>query len=479
MRKTKIICTIGPASESEEKLKELILAGMNVARFNFSHGSHEEHEAKFLRLRRIRIAMNMPIATLLDTKGPEIRLRNFKDHKVELKRGQKFTLTTDQSVIGDEHRAAMSYEDLPKDVKPGTHILIDDGLVGLKVDECTDTEIVCTVENGGEISDKKGINVPDAELSLPFISDQDRSDIEFGCRLGFDFIACSFTRTPEDILEVRKILDAHNSKMQVIAKIESTQGVKNIDQILDVVDGVMVARGDLGVEVPMEDVPIIQKDIIKKAQAKGKVVITATQMLDSMIHNPRPTRAETTDVANAIFDGTTAIMLSGETAAGAYPVEAVKTMAKIARRAEKEISYDERRIGLVRASRKYTDQGHDIQTPAICHASCTIADDIHAAAIVAVTISGFTASRLSRLRPSVPIIACTTNARVACQMNLLFGVVPLIIGMEEDENALFDRACSVAERTGLLNKGDKVVIVAGVPLGQSGKTNSIRVAEIQ
>lgn len=472
MRKTKIICTIGPASESEEKLHDLIMAGMNVARFNFSHGTHAEHEAKFLRLRRIRIGMNLPIATLLDTKGPEIRLRDFKDHKVSLVRGQKFTLTT-REVEGDENQVTISYADLPKDVRKGTHILIDDGLIGLVVDDVTETDIHCTVENGGSISDKKGVNVPDAELSMPFISEQDRSDIEFGCKLGFDYIACSFTRAPEDIREVRKILDAHNSKMKVIAKIESTQGVNNIEEILDVVDGVMVARGDLGVEVPLEDVPIYQKKIIALAQKKAKIVITATQMLDSMIHNPRPTRAETADVANAIYDGTTAIMLSGESAAGAYPVEAVKTMARIAERAEKEIDYSVRRHELL-----LHDGVAPTTTSAICHACTSIADEIGAKAIIAVTISGFTATSLSRLRPTVPIIACTTNVRVACQMNLLFGVVPLIVGMEENADALFERAVQQAKLTGLISEGDKVIIAAGLPLGSSGNTNLIKVVEV-
>jgi pyruvate kinase len=472
MRKTKIICTIGPASESEEKLKELILAGMNVARFNFSHGSHEEHEAKFLRLRRIRIQMNLPIATLLDTKGPEIRLRDFENGRVELKRGQNFTLTTDK-VMGNEERASITYKDLPGDVGPGTHILIDDGLIGLKVLEVKGHDIVCVVENGGPVSNKKGINVPDAELSMPFISEQDRSDIEFGCHLGFDFIACSFTRTAQDIRDIREILKKNGSNMQVIAKIESTQGVKNIDEILDEADGVMVARGDLGVEVPLEDVPIIQKEIIAKAQKKGKIVVTATQMLDSMIHNPRPTRAEATDVANAIYDGTTAIMLSGETAAGQYPVEAVRIMGRIAERAEHEVDYKKHREHIL----KEDGVNHDT-TAAICHACCMVADDTNASAIIAVTISGFTARRLSRLRPTVPIIACTTSVRAACQMNLLFGVVPLIIGMEEKGDALIESAVAKADMTGLISKGDKVVIAAGIPLGKSGNTNMIKVEEV-
>ena len=473
MRKTKIICTIGPSSESEEKLEALILAGMSVARFNFSHGTQKEHEEKFLRLRKVRIKMNMPIASLLDTKGPEIRLRDFKEGKVTLKRGSRFTLTTRQ-LTGDETIASISYSGLPSDVKKGNHILIDDGLIGLLVEEVTDTDIVCTVENGGVVSNKKGINVPDVALSMPFISDQDRSDVEFGCKMGFDFIACSFTRTAQDIRDIREILDKHQSKMQIIAKIESMQGVNNIDEILQVADGVMVARGDLGVEVPLEEVPIIQKHIITKAQRAGKIVITATQMLDSMMKNPRPTRAEITDVANAIYDGTTAIMLSGETAAGAYPVEAVRVMARIAERAEQDINYRLRREQMV------SDEVYcrDV-TASICHASCTIADEIMAKAIITVTISGFTARRLSRLRPTCPVIACSPNARVACQMNLLYGVVPIIIGIEENEEALFNTAIMCSERTGIVKSGDTAIFTAGLPLGVAGNTNLVRVVEIK
>ena len=473
MRKTKIICTIGPACESEEKLKQLILAGMNVARFNFSHGTHEEHEAKFIRLRNLRIAMNMPIGTLLDTKGPEIRLRDFKDGKVVLNRGQKFTLTT-RELVGDGSIGSVTYKGLPGDVAPGSHILIDDGLIGLVVDEVKDTDILCTVENGGPVSNHKGINIPDVDLSMPFISDQDRSDIEFGCRLGYDFIACSFTRAADDVREIRKILDRHESKMQVIAKIESMQGVRNIDEILDVADGVMVARGDLGVEVPLEEVPIIQKNIIRKAQEKGKIVITATQMLDSMMHNPRPTRAETTDVANAIYDGTSAIMLSGETAAGQYPIESVKIMGRIAERAENEINYRKRREDMVSG-----EISSDGTTTAICHACCMIADEVNAGAIVSVTISGYTARKLARLRPGCPVVACTTNVRAACQMNLLFGVVPLIINMEESEDALFEAAISRTKMTGIVPAGERIVLAAGVPLGKSGNTNMLRVVEMK
>ena len=473
MRKTKIICTIGPASESEEMLTELIRAGMNVARFNFSHGTHDEHEEKFQRIRRLRISMSLPVGTLLDTKGPEIRLRDFRGGRADLKKGQTFTLTTEETE-GDETRASITYAGLPGDVKPGGTILIDDGLIGLRIEKVEGTEIICTVLNDGAVSNKKGINVPDCDLTMPFISSQDRSDIEFGCRMGFDFIACAFTRSAADIREVRDILDAHGSNMQVIAKIENMQGVNNIEEILDICDGVMVARGDLGVEVPIEEVPLIQKKIIRVALRKGKIVITATQMLDSMMHNPRPTRAETTDVANAIYDGTTAIMLSGETAAGKYPVEAVKMMAKIAARAEEDIDFRDGREKLLKEDEVARDE-----TAAICHAFCTIAEDVRADALITVTISGFTARRLSRLKPVAPVIACTTNARVACQMNLLFGVTPLIIGMEEHEDALFETAVQRAKLAGILRTGDKAVLTAGVPLGKSGNTNMIKILEVE
>ena len=439
MRKTKIICTIGPASESEMMLRKLIAAGMNVARFNFSHGTHEEHEAKFRRVVRIRRELGLPIATLLDTKGPEIRLRDFEGGKVVLEKGQTFTLTTDE-VLGDATRAAVTYKDLPADVAVGGTILIDDGLIGLRVDSKTDTEVVCTVINGGPVSNHKGVNLPGADLSMPFISGQDRADIEFGCRMGYDFIAASFTRTAKDVQDIRDILVANNSRMRIIAKIESVQGVNNIEEILEAADGVMVARGDLGVEVPLEDVPVIQKHIIQRANQMGKVVVTATQMLDSMMKNPRPTRAEATDVANAIYDGTTAIMLSGETAAGAYPEEAVRTMATIAERAERDIHFK--------------------------------------AAIITVTMSGFTATRLSRYKPSCPIVACTNSEPVACQMNLLYDVFPLNIPQEDREELLFEAAVDAAKKAGYVKKGDNVVLTAGVPLGIAGNTNMTRVVEV-
>ncbi len=469
MRKTKIICTIGPASESEDKLKELMLAGMNVARFNFSHGSHEEHRRKFERIRKLRDELDLPIATMLDTKGPEIRLKDFKNGKTQLKAGQTFTLTS-RDVMGTDSEVAITYKELPNDCKSGMTILLDDGLIELKVEKVMDTDIVCTVVNGGPISDKKGVNVPGAELTMPYLSEQDRGDIIFGCEQGFDFVAASFVRTRADVEAIREILKEHNSQMKIIAKIESTQGINNLKDILDAADGIMVARGDMGVEVPFEEVPVIQKMMIKMAEAEGKYVITATQMLDSMIHHPRPTRAEVTDVANAIYDGTTAIMLSGETAAGDYPVEALRTMAKIAERTEADIDY----IGRL----KKRDYAPSDDTTAISHATCNIAAEVDANAILTVTMSGFTASMVSMYKPNCQIIACTTNPTVCRQMNLMFGVLPLHIRQEDTTDELFREAISSAKNAGCLKSGDKVVLTAGVPLGIPGRTNMIRVEEI-
>ena len=470
MRKTKIICTIGPSSESEEKLKELMLAGMNVARFNFSHGTHEEHKEKFDRVIKVSNELGLPVATLLDTKGPEIRLKDIEGGRTELVSGQKFILTTDE-ILGNHEKAAITYKNLKDDIDVGTTILIDDGLIEMVVDEIDETDIICTVVNGGPISNHKGVNVPGAALSMPYISDVDRSDIMFGCDMGYDFIATSFVRCREDILEVRKILDEHNSHMKIIAKIENMQGIRNLEDILTVSDGIMVARGDMGVEIPMEEVPVIQKRMIKMAEAQGKHVITATQMLESMIKNPRPTRAEATDIANAIYDGTTAIMLSGESAAGLYPVEAVKTMAKIAERTEQDIDYNGRMRG------RDNIDGFDVTT-AISHATCTTAMDLKAAAIITVTISGFTAGMISRYKPSCPIIACSVSPRVCRQLNLSWGVIPIWIARENTADDLFEEAVRAAEKAGYIKKGNKVVLTAGVPLGVSGKTNMLRVVEV-
>lgn len=470
MRKTKIICTIGPSSESEERLKELMLAGMNVARFNFSHGSHEEHKRKYDRMIKVSNELGLPVAALLDTKGPEIRLKNIEGGKCELVAGQKFILTT-EDILGNSEKVSITYKNLKDDISEGTTILIDDGLIEMVVDEITDADIICTVINGGPISNHKGVNVPGASLSMPYISDVDRSDIMFGCDMGFDYLAASFVRCKEDILEVRKIIDELGSHMKIIAKIENMQGIHNLEEILSVSDGIMVARGDLGVEIPMEEVPVVQKRMIKMAEAQGKHVITATQMLESMIKNPRPTRAETTDIANAIYDGTTAIMLSGETAAGAYPVEAVKTMARIAERTEQDIDYNSR------MKRRENIEKFDITT-AISHATCTTAMDLNATAIITVTLSGFTAGMIARYKPKCPIIACSVSPRICRQMNLAWGVTPVWIARESTTDDLFDVAVHSAEEAGYIKKGDTVVLTAGVPLGVPGRTNMIRVVEV-
>ena len=470
MRKTKIICTIGPASESEEKLRELILAGMNVARFNFSHGTHEEHKKKFDRVIKVSNELGIQVATMLDTKGPEIRLKDIENGRTDLTTGQKFILTTEE-VLGNNEKVTITYKNLKDDISVGTTILIDDGLIEMVVDAIEETDIICTVVNGGPISNHKGVNVPGAVLSMPYIRDVDRSDIMFGCDMGFDFLAASFVRCREDILEVRKILDEHGSHMKVIAKIENMQGIHNLEDILTVSDGIMVARGDMGVEIPMEEVPVMQKRMIKLAESQGKHVITATQMLESMIKNPRPTRAETTDIANAIYDGTTAIMLSGESAAGLYPVEAVKTMARIAERTEEDIDYNGR------MKRREHIDNFDVTT-AISHATCTTAMDLKAAAIITVTISGFTAGMIARYKPKCPIIACSVSPKICRQLSLSWGVTPVWIARESTADDLFDEAVRTVEEAGYIKKGDRVVLTAGVPLGVSGKTNMIRVVEV-
>jgi len=471
MRKTKIICTIGPACESEEKLKGLMSAGMNVARFNFSHGTHEEQKKKFENVIKASAELQLPIATMLDTKGPEIRLRDIENGRAQLETGQTFTLTTEE-ILGTDQRVSITYKDLVKDIKEGVTILIDDGLIEMVVEKMEGTEIVCKVVNGGPISNHKGVNVPGAVLSMPYISEVDRSDILFGIEMGFDFIACSFARTKEDILQVRSILDEHNSKMKIIAKIENMQGIENLEDILSVSDGIMVARGDMGVEIPMEEVPVLQKRMIHMAEKQGKHVITATQMLESMIKNPRPTRAEVTDIANAIYDGTTAIMLSGESAAGLYPVEAVKTMARIAERAEQDIDYKGR------LRKRELPECVDTTT-GISYATCSTAMELKAAAIITVTMSGFTAAMVSRYKPDCPVIGCSVNPQVCRQLNLNWGITPLLTKEEETEEALFKEAIQVCKDAGYVKAGDRVVLTAGVPLGISGTTNMIRVIDVE
>ena len=466
--KTKIVCTLGPSTENDAVLRELIRSGMNVARLNFSHGTHETHLQNINRIKKMRGELKLPIAIMLDTKGPEIRLETFENGKVELKKGQTFTLMT-QSVVGNAERASITYPELPRDIHEGTTILIDDGLVGMTVRGLTDTEITCEVNNDGTVSDRKSVNVPDADLSMPYISPKDRDDIVFGIHHGVDFVAASFTRSADDILEVRKIFSQEGrSNISIIAKIENMQGVQNIDEILRVSDGIMVARGDLGVEIPLEQVPVIQKMLIHKAYSSGKQVITATQMLDSMMKNPRPTRAEAADVANAIYDGTSAIMLSGETAAGLYPVEAVKTMARIAMCAERDINYQKR------FKERAAELTPDV-TNAISHATCTSAQDLGAAAILTVTKGGRTARMISKYRPSCPIICCTTDETVCRQLNLSWGVIPLVIEEATNTDDLFERAVQAGEKAGLLHDGELVVMTAGVPLGISGTTNLMKV----
>ena len=468
MRRTKIVCTLGPSTDKEEVLRNLMKNGMNVARMNFSHGTHEEQKARLDMIKKLREELNLPVAALLDTKGPEIRIGDVEGGKLELKPGQEFTLTTEE-MLGTEKKVTITYKELYKDVEPGDSILIDDGLIGMEVVRIDESDIVCRVKNGGFISNHKGVNVPGVELNMPFVSPKDLADIVFAVEQDYDFIAASFTRTAEDIMEIRKILQEHGGeKVHIIAKLENKQGVKNCEDILRVADGIMIARGDMGVEIPLEEVPVIQKELIRKAMHMGKPVITATQMLDSMMKNPRPTRAETSDVANAIYQGTSAIMLSGETAAGAYPIEAVQTMAKIAERTEQDIDY----------SREFKPrklaEAPDV-TSAISHATCTTAADLKAAAIVAVSKSGRTVSRIAKYLPVCPIIGCTTDERVYRQLNLLWGVTPVVMEEANTADELFDHAVELAEQKGLIARGELVVIAAGVPVGLSGTTNMMKV----
>lgn len=472
MRKTKIICTIGPVSETVEKMRELLLAGMNVARFNFSHGDYAQHQMRIERAREAAKELGMPLAMMQDTKGPEIRLKDFEEGKAYLEPGAIFRLTT-KEVLGNAERAAITYKNLKNDVEIGKSILIDDGLIELTIKAIEDTDIVCEVINGGYVSNHKGINVPGAVLSMPYISEIDREDIIFGTKMGYDYIAASFVRCADDVRAVKEIIKSNHGRMKVISKIENMQGIDNLDEILEVSDGIMVARGDMGVEIPLEDVPILQKKMIKKALRLGKIVITATQMLESMIKNPRPTRAEATDVANAIYEGTSAIMLSGESAAGAYPIEAVQTMSRIAERTEEDICYADR---LRKRTQRWEDNT-DVTT-AICHACCTTAMDLNAKAIITVTMSGFTAGMISKYQPGCMVIGCAVDDVVYRQMALMFGVCPLLIEKEDDTEKLFQAAVKASVDAGLIQRGDCVVLTAGVPLGVAGNTNMVRVVEV-
>ena len=467
IRKTKIVCTMGPNLFEKHLIAPLMKAGMNVARFNFSHGTYETHQHYYDEVCRIRDELGLPVATMLDTKGPEIRVRSFKNGRVTLQNGQLVPLTTAEVEV-DEERVSSTYKELPQDIAVGSSILIDDGLIGMQVERIDGADIVCRVLNGGVVSNNKGVNIPNAHLSMPFISEKDHQDILFAIKNGYDFIAASFTRCADDIMQIRHILQENNCHtINIIAKIENMEGVENIDEILRVVDGVMVARGDLGVEVPLEDVPSLQKKLIQRGIAAGKPVITATQMLDSMIKNPRPTRAEATDVANAIYDGTSAIMLSGETAVGAYPVEAVETMVRIALRAEADMDY-------IRRFSRDTSASTDV-TNAISHATVTSAHDLNASAIITVTKSGSTARILSRYRPACVIVGCTTEKHVWRQLALSWGTVPLMIAEESNTDDLFEHAVDAAVQNGLVHDGELVVLTAGVPLGISGTTNLMKV----
>ena len=467
MRKTKIVCTLGPATDREGVMRQMLEAGMNVARFNFSHGSHEEHKKRLDQLKALRKELGLPVAAMLDTKGPEIRLKSFAGGSVELRAGTEFTLTT-EPVEGDEHRCSVTYAELPQDVKVGNTILLDDGLVRMTVLETTPTSVRCRVENDGTMKNNKGVNIPGVRLSMPYMSQRDREDILFGVEQGFDFIAASFVRTAADVREIRRLLDEAGSSIRIIAKIENREGVNNLSEILSVADGIMVARGDMGVEIDFTEIPVIQKDMIAQCVAVGKPVITATQMLDSMMENPRPTRAEITDVANAIYDGTSAIMLSGETAAGKYPVEAVRTMDAIALRTESDINYAKRMQAAAGGSRLSI-------AAATAHAACTTAADIGADAILTVSQSGTTARLVSRFRPGTTVVACLLTEDVQRQMALYWGVTPLLMPYASNTDELIEFAVEASEKQGLVKKGDLVVVTAGVPVGVPGTTNMIKV----
>lgn len=469
-KRTKIVCTLGPASETEEILRDLINNGLNVCRMNFSHGSHKEHKVRMDLVKKVREELGQPTAILLDTKGPEIRTGNFSDPEVILEEGQTFTITM-KDVMGNKEICTVSYKGLAHDVKPGDTILIDDGLVGLTVKEIKGDDIVCEVQNSGIVKNHKGVNVPGVKVNLPAITEKDRSDIEFGIKQGIDFIAASFVRKVSDVLAIREILEENNATdIKIISKIENQEGVDNLDEIIAISDGIMVARGDLGVEIPTEEIPVVQKLMIKKCNEAGKPVITATQMLDSMMRNPRPTRAEVTDVANAIYDGTDAIMLSGETAAGKYPVEAVKTMAQIAKRTEESINYNELLICKASKAKNVAD--------AISYATCTTAMNLDAKAILTSTSSGHTARMVSKFRPDCQIVATTSHDRVMRQLSLSWGVMPLIRSSSKTTDEVIENAIVSAKNAKYINEEDLVVVTAGVARGVSGTTNLIKVETV-
>lgn len=474
MRKTKIVCTLGPASSDEGILEEMLTYGMNVARVNFSHGDYITHGQTIDSFRKVRDKLGIPAAVLLDTKGPEIRTGDFEGGRVVVENGQEFILTT-ENILGSKDKTYISYMNLPKELKVGDYVLIDDGKIKLKVKEIPDDKnIICIVLAGGEISNHKGVNVPNVRLDMEYLSEKDKQDILFGIRKKVDYIAASFMRRADDIKMLRSFIsDNGGSNIKIISKIENTEGIENFEEILELSDGIMVARGDMGVEINFEKLPGIQKRIIKRCQQQGKICITATQMLESMIHSPVPTRAEITDVANAVFDGTSAVMLSGETAMGDYPVDAVRTMAKIAMQAEKD---DPRFIQQQNVWHHMDDK--DI-TNAVGDAACTLAKDIHAKAIIAITMSGYTAAKMSKFRPPIDIIAPTPQYRTFNQLSLEWGVHPVHVESNLNLDVLIAECISEADKEGFVDKGDKVVISAGVPLGITGSTNMIRVEVVK
>ncbi len=470
MRKTKIVCTIGPASESESVLEQLCLAGMNVARLNFSHGSHDEHRERIKRIKRVREKLGRPLAIMLDTKGPEYRIGMFKDGKAALTEGQPFTFTT-KDILGDENAVSVSYKDLPRDINVGDTLLVNNGLLIFTAKEITDTDVICEVVAGGIISDRKSMNFPNKTLHQAYLSEQDKKDIAFGVEQGIEFIACSFVSCRQDMLDIKNYLASlGESKVSLIAKIENRAGIDNIEEICLECDGIMIGRGDMGVEIPFAELPAIQKQLITKCRLLGKRVITATEMLESMIHNPRPTRAEISDVANAVYDGTSAIMLSGETAAGKYPVQAVETMSKIAEETERNINYQKR----------FYTSGFKIKndTDAISHSICGMSMDINAKAIVVCSISGMTARMVSRFRSPVDIIAMSVDERVYHQLSMSWGVTPVKCEIYPSTDVLFYAATKIAKDTFSLKQGDNIVITGGTSMGKPGSTNTIRIERI-
>ena len=472
MQKTKMIFTIGPASDNETILTEFIKIGMNVARLNFSHGTHETHKNKIELIKKIRTTLNTPTAIMLDIKGPKIRTHNFINDGIQLKAGQNFTFICGKEILGDDNSCSITYEQLYKDVNIGGTILVDDGLLSFEILNIKDNNIICKVLNDGIIKNHKGVNVPNVSINLPSVTEKDKEDLIFGCKMGVDFVAASFVRKASDVLEIRSLLNSHSGEnIQIIAKIESQEGVNNIDSILEVADGIMVARGDMGVEIPIEKVPIIQKNIIKKCNAAGKIVITATQMLDSMIRNSLPTRAEACDICNAIFDGTDAIMLSGESASGLYPIEAAKTMSKIAKETECHLDYNY-------LNQRLKEPAMYDFAEAISYSTCRTSNVLHAKAIVAATDSGSTAKLVSKYKPKCPIIAITPNAEVMRGLSLNFGVFPVLCQEFSTTDDILTEAKTIVKNLNIGHEGDDIIVAAGMPTNHTGGTNMLKIEKI-